>query len=269
MTQESAVTTASLTDRDIAQSREAGALALMPVGATEQHGPHLPADTDTASVTAVTIEAARRMKDPGGLVFPALPYGFSPHHLSRPSTVSMPLDVFISQVREAVSCLLASGFRRVAVVNGHGGNQGPLRSVISEMVTEGAPVTSVDYWGPSRMTWSKELKGAFKDVGHACEFETALQLAIRPSDIAEWIAERSRDLPSRLTQPYLTDGAEDQFAAAGAVAPPIFLSGDCGYFGDPAAATVETGERLLDITASGLAQFLDWFATAPLVTGRA
>lgn len=268
MTPEAAVTVAGMTDRDIADLRDAGVLALLPVGAIEQHGAHLPVDTDTWSATAVAVAAARRMAAPGGLVFPALAYGFSPHHLSRPGTISMSLDIFVRQVREAVSCLLASGFPRVALVNGHGGNVAPLRSIVSEMVTAGAPITSVDYWQPSQPTWTGVLKGAFRSVGHACEFETAIQLATRPAGVATRIAERARSLPPRLTQPYVAEGAEDRFAPAGAVAPPIFLSGDCGYYGDPAAATAETGKALLDITAEGLADFLDWFATTPLVTGR-
>ncbi len=262
------VDAATMNDRNIAELRDAGALAALPVGAIEQHGPHLPVDTDMTCGRAVALAAARRMHDQPCLVFPSFAYGFSPHHLSRPGTISMPLDIFLMQVRAAVDCLLHSGFARVAVINSHGGNVAPLRSVISEMVTEGCPVTTVSYWDPSRTAWEKLLTGGLKAVGHACEFETALQLATRDKALAARIAERARDLPPRLVQPYVADGPEDNFAAAGAVAPPIFLSGDCGYYGDPAAATAELGHALVEVTADALAAFLQWFAAAPLVTGR-
>ncbi len=262
------VDAAAMNDRDIAKLRDAGALALLPAGAIEQHGPHLPIDTDMTCGRAVALAAARLMHDHPCIVFPSFAYGFSPHHLSRPGTISMPLDIFLKQIRAAVDCLVRSGFSRVAVINSHGGNAAPLRSVISEMVTEGCPVTTISYWDPSREVWEKLLTGGLKAVGHACEFETALQLATRDEALAAKIAERARDLPPRLVQPYVAKGAKDNFAPSGAVAPPIFLSDDCGYYGDPAAATVELGHALLQVTADALAEFLHWFASAPLVTRR-
>ncbi len=257
-----------MTDRDIARLRDAGAVAILPVGAVEQHGPHLPIDTDSVSAHAVSLGAARRAQNGHYVVFPPLMYGFSPHHLSRPGTISMGLEVFLGQVRHGVRCLLDSRFRRVALVNGHGGNSAPLRSAVTEMVTEGLPVTSVNYWEPSRPAWVRLLRGKMRDIGHACEFETALQLAVRDRSLSAEIAARSRTLHPRFTPPFVAPDAEDGFTPVDAVAPPIFLSGDPGYYGDPAAATRKTGIALLKTSSAGLADFLSWFAATPLVTGR-
>jgi creatinine amidohydrolase len=208
------------------------------------------------------------MPAPGALVFPVLSYGYSPHHLGRPGTVSLSLEGVLGQVREAVGCLLASGFPRVALVNGHGGNSALLRAAVSDMACRGAPVTSVDYWEPSRARWSGLLRGRFASVGHACEFETALRMALEGPEAAAAIAARAAGLPPRLDQPFVAPGGIDGFTPAGAVAPPIFGAQDCGYYGDPAAARRETGAALLPVLAEGLAGFLTWFAGADLVLGR-
>lgn len=255
-----------MNDRDIARLRDAGAVAVLPVGAVEQHGPHLPVDTDTYSATALSLAAAAQMVRPA-VVWPALTYGFSPHHRSRPGTLSMPLELFQGQLRATAMALLASGFVRVAFVNGHGGNGAPLRAVVTDLVAEGARVTAVDYWAPARALWQPMLRGGLRDVGHACEVETALQLALRPPDQSIAIAEAARALPPRLSQPWVTPGMDDRFTADGAMGVPVFRADDCGYFGDPAAATAETGHALHDVCAGRLAAFLDWFATACPVVG--
>lgn len=255
-----------MTDREIASARDAGAVAILPVGALEQHGVHLPVDTDAVSAHRVALEAARR-SEAETLVFPPLTYGFSPHHLSRPGTISLSLDIFAGQIRDAVRCLAASGFARVLLVNGHGGNVAPLRAVVTELVTDGFAVSSVDYWGPARSDWEPILKGKYRSVGHACEFETALQLVLRDDELASAIAARIRDLPPRLDQPFVASGGIDGFTPAGAVAPPIFLADDCGYYGDPAAATRATGEAIFECVTVALANFIDWFESTDLVLG--
>jgi creatinine amidohydrolase len=258
-----------LTDREIAAARDAGALVAMPVGATEQHGAHLPADTDTASSFAVTRLAAERAVDVTVLVAPPLPFGFSPHHLSRPSTISLRLGTYLRVLRDAAESVIASGFRRMLFVNGHGGNSAPLRAAVTELVTDGLPVGSVDYWAPSEAIWAPMLSGGLKRAGHACEFETALALALRSADghaVARIVAAKS-GLPPRLTQPWVAGEGRDVISEAGAAWPPIFHADDCGYYGDPAAATAELGERLLDVVSAALARFFAAFAASDLRSG--
>lgn len=256
-----------MTDREIAAVRNDGAVAILPVGALEQHGPHLPVDTDAVSAHAMSLGAAQLVAPVNVLVFPPVVYGFSPHHLSRPSTISLGLNVFLSQLRDIVRCLTGSGFERIAIVNGHGGNSAPLRALVTEIVCGGVNLTSIDYWEPSRAVWAGLLKGELKTVGHACEFETALQLVLRDPELADAILAKAKPLAPRLTQPFVAQSAEDGFTRYGAVAPPVFSAQDCGYYGDPAAATRETGQELSECVTDGLASFLRFFASVDLVTG--
>ena len=112
------------------------------------------------------------------------------------------------------------------------------------------------------------LPGALRGIAHACAFETALQLALRPPALAEKIAGRIKDLPPRLSPSYVAGNAPDVMRPAGAYWAAIFVPGDVGYVGDPAAATRESGEAMTEASVAGLAQFFADFASAQLRVGR-
>lgn len=259
-----------LSDPEIASARDARAMVAVPVGAIEQHGPHLPVDTDIVSAAAVTLAAARRTDAVTVLVAPGLPVGFSPHHLSSPGTISLRLATFAAMVRDVAVSLADSGFPRVMFVNGHGGNAAPLRAIVGELITDGYPVGAVDYFAPSEAAWTPLLAGALKRVGHACEFETALVSHLRAADpgAVARIAREAAPLAPRPVQPWIAPGhRDDPITAAGAAWIPLFQADDVGYYGDPAAATRELGARLFEIVADGLARFFADFAATPLRLG--
>jgi creatinine amidohydrolase len=116
------------------------------------------------------------------------------------------------------------------------------------------------------------LTGSLDRVGHACEFETALAMHLRAREngMPTLVQERARDLPPRLMQPWIGPGSgQDPISAAGAAWPPIFQGDDCGYYGDPGAATPELGAKLFECVVAGLASFFDDFAGATLRLGQA
>src|SRR5215207_4069786 len=85
-----------LTSDELAEAREAGAMVVVPVGAIEQHGIHLPVETDARLSTVVSQLAAKRVSALPVLVAPSLPFGFSPHHLSHAGTISLRLDTYLA-----------------------------------------------------------------------------------------------------------------------------------------------------------------------------
>lgn len=257
-----------LTSDEIAEAARNNAMVLVPVGAIEQHARHMAVKTDIYLSSNVARLAAARVGAVPVLVAPGLPFGFSPHHVSHAGTISLRLDTFLSVLRDVATSLVESGFKRVIFVNGHGGNNAPLRSLVGEMVTDGLPVAALDYWVPGESKWILELKGALRRGGHACEQETAVVLALEAEDNAAWMQKAIIGLAPRIIQPWITkDWPEDPVTQYGAAWPPIFQADDCGYYGDPGAATKETGEVLLEIIVSELAAFLDRFATTPLRLG--
>ncbi len=257
-----------LTSDEIAEAARNDAMMLVPVGAIEQHARHLPVKTDIYLSSNVARLAAARVGSLPVLVAPGLPFGFSPHHVSHAGTISLRLATFLAVVREVATSLVDSGFRRVVFVNGHGGNNAPLRSLVGELVTDGRPVAALDYWVPGEPKWIPKLRGALRRGGHACEQETAMVLALEDAKNAAWMEEAIVGLPPRVIQPWIArDWPDDPLTRYGAAWPPIFQADDCGYYGDPGVATRETGEILLDIIVDELAAFLERFATTPLRLG--
>jgi creatinine amidohydrolase len=258
----------ALTRAEIAAARDAGALPVLTVGSVEQHADHLPVDTDSVSAHRVALLAAERCADPHVLVLPSPSFGFSPHHRAWAGTITLSLETFIGMVTDVAESLHRTGFQRLLVVNGHGGNQGPLAAACTGLAARGLAVGYVNYFAPGEKQWLDSLPGAQRGVGHACAFETALQLALRPDEAAR-IAARIRDLPPRLTPCYVAGNAPDVLRPAGAYWGAIFVAGDVGYVGDPAAATVESGAAILDATVTSLAKFFADFAGAQLRVGAA
>lgn len=259
-----------LTRREIAALRDAGALVVVPTGAIEQHGDHLAVDTDTRLAETVTRLAAEQAGDTSVIVAPAVSFGFSPHHLAWPGTISLRLETYLAVLRDVAHSILDAGFPRMLFVNGHGGNEAPLRALVGQLVTDGHAVGMVNYFSPSQAEWIALLQGQLPRAGHACEQETALSLALPQTSEPERarICSAIADLAPRLVQPWMADGAtEDPITGAGAGWPPIFQEGDCGYYGDPAAATQATGEATLSVTTARLGAFFAEFSRANLRSG--
>lgn len=256
----------ALTRAEIAAARDAGALPVLTVGSVEQHSDHLPVDTDSLSCHRIAMAAAARCASPHVLVLPPPSFGFSPHHRAWAGTITLSLETFIGMVTDVAESLHRTGFKRMLIVNGHGGNQGPLMSACTALASRGLEVGYVNYFAPAQKEWMALLPGALRGIAHACAFETALQYVLRPEE-AERIAERAAKLPPRLTPAYVAGNAPDVMRPAGAYWAAIFAAGDVGYVGDPAAATPESGAAMTEVIVAGLARFYADYASAQLRVG--
>ncbi len=261
---------AELTRAELAAARDRKALVLIPTGSIEQHGDHLPVETDALLSAAVAELAAAQMRETPVVVAPCVAYGFAPHHLSWPGTLSLRLDTYLAMLRDIARSVIDTGFGRAIFVNGHGGNSAPLRALTGELLCDGYPVGMVDYFAPSERDWVPLLQGGLARAGHACEQETALVMAVTDPETSAQVRARSQALAPRLIQPWIAPGwPDDPVTEAGAGWAAIFHADDQGYFGDPAAATPETGEKILHATVDQLARFLESFARTPLRLGIA
>lgn len=147
-----------------------GSTLLVPVGSCEQHGPHLPFDTDTRIAVAVATGAARPDRD---LVAPAVTIGASGEHRHFPGTLSIGTEVLQAVLVEVGRSALPTGggpFGRVVFVNGHGGNVGALEAACELLVSEGR----------AAVAWWPRLPGG---DAHAGRTETSLMLAIEPGAV--------------------------------------------------------------------------------------
>jgi mycofactocin precursor peptide peptidase len=199
-----------------------GATLLVPVGSTEQHGPHLPLTTDTDIAVAVSLAAAER--DPQLLVAPALPYGSSGEHQAFPGTLSIGAEAIELVLLEL--CRSATvGFGSIVLVTAHGGNAEPLARAVARLRAEGRAVTA---WSPQ---WGGDL--------HAGRTETSLMLAIAPDRVHLEHATPGDQRPIEVLLPILREHGVGSVSAN-------------GVLGDPTGATAEEGHRLLSAAADRL-----------------
>ncbi|HVN69002.1 MAG TPA: creatininase family protein [Candidatus Binatia bacterium] len=228
-------------------------VAIVPIATLEDHGRHLPIDTDLLLCTSVCELAASRA---GGriVLVPAINHGYSPHHMDFPGALTIGAHTFIDYGLDVCKSLARHGFRRILIVNGHGSNT-PFADIVARLcvVETGALAAAVNYWAAPGVREAAESLRESDPVGgmnHACEFETSLYLALRP-DLVE-MSQAVRELSHRPSKNYWTD----LIAGDGPLAMMEYWSqlSESGVMGDPTAASVEKGRLLLDAAANGIVE---------------
>jgi creatinine amidohydrolase len=206
------------------------AIGVLPVGALEQHGPHLPLSTDTLQADAVARRLADRLD---AVLLPALPLGNTWSNDALPGTLSISADTVTALCTDITASLERAGYELLVVVNGDFGNRLPLqRAAEASAARAGMPVVVLDYPGLTEIGDAvKESPWAAPGLCHADEIETSMILAVAPALVhADRMAPAYPDLPA--------DFGLRQMALA-----PLSAS---GVFGDPRPATAEKGERIIE-----------------------
>jgi creatinine amidohydrolase len=228
---------AALTMPGVGERAEGGALAVLPVGATEQHGPHLATGTDTLLAERVACAAAART---GDVVLPSLAYGCSLGHTAAwPGTLSLHPATMTAVVVEIGRWAHASGFRKLVIVNGHATNGPPCQSAILQLRHE-LPDLRPRFCSIFDLT--PEIAARYREDApdfHANEAETSLVLHL---DAAQAHLELAVDEPDR------TIGRVLQYPM-----PPVTRT---GVVGTPSTATAERGAQLLGQLVDALAELL-------------
>jgi creatinine amidohydrolase len=164
------------------------ALVVLPVGATEQHGPHLPTGTDRFAVEQIALAAAAEAAAHIPVVVaPTLPFGSSHHHLPFGGTLSLSTETYYRALTELAESLVGSGFRRIFILNGHGGNSELIQLVARDVaLRHPAHLAAAAYWAIAWEALIAAQAHARAGVpGHAGTFETALMMALRPELVRE------------------------------------------------------------------------------------
>jgi creatinine amidohydrolase len=225
------------------------ALVVIPIGATEQHGPHLPVGTDFLCAERIARDAARQAQaDIPVVVTPTLAFGSSHHHLPFGGTMSLPTDLYYRVLMELGKSLVVDGFRHLFFVNGHGGNH-ELAQLAARDLTLQQPVhaASASYWV---VAWNELAEAGAGELGrfpgHASAFETSLILAAWPDLVqTDRVPHRddpgTRDLPASFENPYRAEFHGSWQAIN-------------GFTGSPDLAQADLGRRFFDVAARRLAQ---------------
>jgi creatinine amidohydrolase len=213
------------------------AVVVMPVGSMEQHGPHLPLQVDHFIANRFAEDLEKRM--PEVLILPPVWAGASAHHMDFPGTITLRPRVFIDLLREICACMHHHGFRRIVLLNGHGGNRSSLEVLGQELYTDfGFSVNVIVYWDLVADLVKSLKKSKSKGMGHSGELETSLMLHLAPhlvklSEVPEGF--RSDHLHGR--SPFLDGSKVKRYGN-------IKDHSEIGVDGFPGAASAQDGELL-------------------------
>lgn len=225
-------------------------VALIPVGATEQHGPQLPLGTDYYTAEALAQAA---VKETRAFSTPAIPVGVSPHHRQFWGTLWVTPDSFRRYMQEIAESLIYHGIKRMVFVNGHGGNFAALQEICQRIRLDGEAYAVVwQWWTDPEIT--ELCNKLFKSKGtHAGAIETSMVWAIKP------------DLVGQNNFAAAAKGASATFGLSkfGANLPVDTLDfAESGATLDPREASVEAGKKLFDASTQRLINLVRWLESA-------
>jgi creatinine amidohydrolase len=239
---------AKLTWQEIREAARAGHLVLMPTGTLEDHGAHLPVDTDVVIADHICQRVAQRRPDV--VLMPPVVHGHSPHHIDHSAAVSIRWDHMVDWLTDITDGLVHHGFRRFLFVNGHGSNA-PVLDLAARLTNVHSPESrcaTISWWELSdvRAVMDRVRESAWS--GHADEFETSAYLSIDASAVHMERAEAEHDV---LRSEHVWDDLGGRPGDA-LFKNPVHLvewwsaNTANGVYGDPTVATAHKGGLLLE-----------------------
>ena len=243
-----------------------GRVVLLPVGAIEQHGPHLPVDVDNRIVTYLCDEAARQRPDLI-LSVPPIHYGFNEHNMGFPGTVTVAVEHFVNYVTDVCNSFVRQGHTRIVLINGHGSNSMPCALVARRVVNESedALAAAINHWNLARDLAARIRETPTGGMAHACEYETSWYLFLDPDAV-----DMTKAVPDMLAR--RTDFTWVDLMAGDGPAALIDdwsrISNGSGVEGDPTTATAEKGRIYAEEEVAQLIQFCEQFRALSVAPRR-
>jgi creatinine amidohydrolase len=233
-------------------------IAIIPIGAIEEHGHHLPLDTDNVLVWEVCSEAVRLAPN-DMLLLPLIPYGSCPMTIDYPGTISIEGETLANYLYDVLKSLARHGFLKVLIVNGHGGNRFIVEMIARKANSElGIACAAVAYWNLISKEIQERRESEIGGIFHACEMETSFYLHINSSQVQMEKAEKDMNHP--VTQFF----GLDFMKPGGTYFTPMFSKfSKTGAVGDPTLATSEKGKKWLTEVAQRLVELVREFKKMP------
>jgi creatinine amidohydrolase len=228
---------------------------LLPCGAIEQHGPHLPVDIDYYDAKYLAFQTALRCSDPKPLVLPTIPYGVSYHHEDFKGTLSVTNDGLSRIIYDIGMSLAHNGIKKIIIVNGHGDNA-PTLNYAAQMINRDAHIFVCVDTGDTSDIDMAVLSDTKNDI-HAGEIETSTTLALRPDEV---YMDKALDETLNFGNTYL-DFDSDRSVSWYVRTKKLSNS---GIMGNASIATVEKGEKMWKIMIEHLVKFVEIIKNTPI-----
>lgn len=223
-------------------------VVIVPVASTEQHGPHLPTQVDCLLVGSIAERAAREANSVPVIVTPTIWSGLAEHHMSLGATLSLDYPAFYGLLQGICRSIVRDGFKRILLLNGHGGNTAALTVVVNELSPQlGVSIATATYWLLSQEAFGKILERQ-ANVRHACEAETSMVLALAPdlvdtSRLADAVGPTAKEIGEIVGSKAHRWQSFKARTTHGAI-------------GDPRTASAAKGEKLLAAAAESVAKLV-------------
>jgi len=221
-------------------------IVLFPTGSTEQHGKHIAEDNDAFTALEVSRRVAERT---GVLVAPVMPFGYSPHHMGFPGSITLPFDVLVNVYVEVCRSLMKHGFKKIVIMNAHGGNTNSIGEALRRLKEEtGNTVYSLMVfpggWASNVVKQTIETPG-----GHADEMETSVGLYLGQRILFE--------MGEKGEPPESYSEFRRKYRGKVSTASDFHESTVSGSMGDPTYATMEKGRRVMEAGIDEISQFIE------------
>jgi creatinine amidohydrolase len=242
-----------------------GKVCILPCGAVEQHGPHLPLDVDIICPTEIALGAGRVVPDKI-LLLPTQCYGYTGHVMDFPGTINTHFEHFIDGILDITKSLAYHGFKKIILLNGHGSNWPNLDLIARRANLEtDAECVPISWW--NLLTIDKNFLPNWREskfpggCGHACELETSLYLYLDGDNVR-------KDLTKNGLISFNADESPFQWVDLFAAGPATVISwtssySDTGVLGEAELATAEKGQAAYEEAVKQLARFVTWFKDRP------
>lgn len=230
-------------------------ILVLPVGATEQHGPHLPLGVDAMMAECVATVGAERAEATGTtkvLVAPVIAFGSSHHHLPYSGTLSVRSRTLLRVLADVIDSAVQGGFTRIVVLNGHGGNEDVTHQAVRDAALDHRlTAAATSYWTPAwgSLCAAAQEYGIGPLPGHAGSFETSLLLHLAPGLVTH---------ADQVEQPH--QGSSAHPLSLPVVEQHGWVQALGGRTDGPEPASAAAGERFFELIVSGFADLLTDFA---------
>ncbi len=254
-----------LTWPEINDAVDLGKVCIVPCGAIEQHGPHLPLDVDVLCATEVALGAGRAVPDKA-LVLPTVNYGYTGHVMDFPGTINNDFTTFMAHVLDVTKSLAYHGFKKIVLLNGHGSNMPNLDLVARRTNLETDAECILAAWW-NLLTVDEEFMPRWREskfpggCAHACELETSMYLYLDGDNVR-------KDLVKNGDISFNLEGSPFNYVDLLKAGPGTIVSwtssySDTGVLGEAELATAEKGKEAYEEAVKQLARLVSWFKDRP------
>ena len=233
-------------------------VVILPIGSVEDHGPHLPLDTDNFLIWSICEAAAERAAGEI-LLLPQMPYGFETHHMDFPGTIDIGMEHLLNFVLDITKSVARHGFQRILIADGHGSNMPILELVARRTILETDSLCATFIWPSLAIQEIRKVRQSERGgMAHACELETSVYLHLDRNRVQMDKASKEIELPqSEFMWLDLLEGS------------PVLLMdhwtrfSKSGVVGDPTLATAEKGRIIFEAVVEALLRLVREFKNRP------